>query len=338
MGRIQPATIAVKRPEDARMPAPSALLFVGRETPSLDEIVASVRAQLRVLQVCHTLEEVEVSPEPIDIILSVNFGQVLPVDLLERAHECALNVHPGPPERPGVGAISFAIMDGDETFGVTVHVMERCPDRGEIVDLERFPMDEEADYRTVEQATQVALRTVLKRLVEELAQRRWPRTAVARWGRPPTTRAAYEALLHNAERLSESESKVARAFPGARFFTAHDLWVEMCAAGLTWTAVRSVWLATHGQLGWRGLSLAFGCLMLWGLRQRFAGWRTGRPIRMSFQRSRLGRLWRSVCAADPLLTADYARGSILPRLLRIPTVWRLFGYALVVEGLWLLVT
>lgn len=49
-----------------------------------------------------------------------------------------LNIHPAPPEYPGIGGINWAIYNGDKDFGLTLHVMNQKIDQGKIIDVIRF--------------------------------------------------------------------------------------------------------------------------------------------------------------------------------------------------------
>jgi len=70
------------------------------------------------------------------------FNFLSPVILtpLQLSHsDVAINFHPAPPEYPGVGGASYALFNGDETYGVTAHVMKEKVDTGCILKVRRFP-------------------------------------------------------------------------------------------------------------------------------------------------------------------------------------------------------
>ena len=75
-----------------------------------------------------------------DLIISYLSQWILPAHLLQSASLAALNLHPGPPEYPGIGCTNFAIYDGAAEFGVTCHHMNPKVDTGDIVLVKRFPI------------------------------------------------------------------------------------------------------------------------------------------------------------------------------------------------------
>ena len=76
----------------------------------------------------------------VDYIFSFLSPIVIPASFLEQVHMLAINFHPAPPKWPGVGSPSYAIFHGDESFGVTAHIMEQKVDAGKIIDVLRFPI------------------------------------------------------------------------------------------------------------------------------------------------------------------------------------------------------
>lgn len=74
-----------------------------------------------------------------DILLSVQYHEILSPQLLKCAQEIALNLHLAPlPEYRGCNQFSFAIVNEDEEFGVSIHKMEAKVDSGDIAFQVRF--------------------------------------------------------------------------------------------------------------------------------------------------------------------------------------------------------
>ena len=68
-------------------------------------------------------------------LVAFSTSVIVPKTILGTLQVPAYNFHPGPPTYPGSHAASFAIYDGAEHFGATVHVMEEKVDCGPIVAL-----------------------------------------------------------------------------------------------------------------------------------------------------------------------------------------------------------
>lgn len=78
----------------------------------------------------------EVSP---DVIFSILYPKIVPKHLIE-SFPC-FNLHCAPlPEYGGWNATLWAILNGEKTFGVTLHEMTERPDEGPIVEKSCFPI------------------------------------------------------------------------------------------------------------------------------------------------------------------------------------------------------
>jgi UDP-4-amino-4-deoxy-L-arabinose formyltransferase/UDP-glucuronic acid dehydrogenase (UDP-4-keto-hexauronic acid decarboxylating) len=129
---------------------------------------------LRGPQACARLQSL--SP---DWLVNVNSTVVLSDALLRIPRRGALNMHPGLlPEYAGLHTHQWAIRNGEDTFGVTIHHMEPSLDTGDIVLQRRFPVASDETglslYRRCIQEGAVAMQDVLRLVVagEPLPRRR----------------------------------------------------------------------------------------------------------------------------------------------------------------------
>ena len=86
-------------------------------------------------------------------LLSFLNGLIIPRDVLAALTPVPYNIHPGPPEYPGLHAESFALWEGAERFGVTAHEIAARVDEGPIVALSRFDIPPGADRRALSDIT-----------------------------------------------------------------------------------------------------------------------------------------------------------------------------------------
>ncbi len=78
---------------------------------------------------------------PCDAILSVQYHEILRPRHLAQAAVVAANLHMAPlPEYRGSNQFSYAIDEGAEEFGTTLHVMDAGVDCGDILFQTRFPI------------------------------------------------------------------------------------------------------------------------------------------------------------------------------------------------------
>ena len=83
-----------------------------------------------------------------DILLSVQYHQILKVPHIVKARQIAVNLHMAPlPEYRGCNQFSFAILDGAKEFGTTIHRLEKGIDSGAVMFERRFPIPENCRIR-----------------------------------------------------------------------------------------------------------------------------------------------------------------------------------------------
>ena len=79
---------------------------------------------------------------PFDWLININSTVLLPRTVLERPRYGALNMHPGLlPEYSGLHVHQWALMNGEQEAGATVHYITPQVDAGDIVAQERVPID-----------------------------------------------------------------------------------------------------------------------------------------------------------------------------------------------------
>lgn len=79
----------------------------------------------------------EIRSTKFDAVFAFRSHIIIPRWLIDTAQIC-LNFHPGPPERPGIGCVNFALYEGDEQYGSTCHYVVEEVDAGAIVSVTRF--------------------------------------------------------------------------------------------------------------------------------------------------------------------------------------------------------
>ncbi|WP_406648520.1 LLM class flavin-dependent oxidoreductase [Aliisedimentitalea scapharcae] len=80
---------------------------------------------------------------PFDWLFSIANLSLLPDDILALPARGALNFHDGPlPRRAGLNAPVWALIDGDDRFGITWHMLEPGIDTGDIVEQRMFDIAE----------------------------------------------------------------------------------------------------------------------------------------------------------------------------------------------------
>ena len=103
-----------------------------------------------------------------DLIVSFRSYFILPTTLLDKAAVAAINFHPGPPEYPGWGGASWALMDEATHYGSTAHLMSPLVDEGPILRVDRFPIETHDNLLTLMRKSHDSLLELALGLVGEL--------------------------------------------------------------------------------------------------------------------------------------------------------------------------
>ncbi|MEO5589043.1 MAG: AMP-binding protein, partial [Gemmatimonadaceae bacterium] len=86
---------------------------------------------------CNTLAD-----KPFDYLLSITNLEILPPQLLSLATRGAINFHDGPlPRYGGLFAPVWALIDGQQSYGITWHAMTERADAGSIIEQQLFDID-----------------------------------------------------------------------------------------------------------------------------------------------------------------------------------------------------
>lgn len=131
---------------------------------------------------------------------------IVPAEILGMLDGPAYNFHPGPPEYPGSYVAGFAIYDGAETFGVTLHEMSAQVDAGPIVEVRRFPVPENAKFQDLEIVAFQQVLTLFEDYASHMACNDAPLpSGIEPWTGTSRTRAEAERLMQIEADLTEEE-------------------------------------------------------------------------------------------------------------------------------------
>jgi methionyl-tRNA formyltransferase len=134
-------------------------------------------------------------PGDVDLVISFLFWKRIREPLLSLGGIGCLNFHPAPlPDMRGVGGYNVAVLEGMSEWGVSCHFVEPDFDTGDIVEVERFPVDPDtATAFSLDLESQERLYELFQRVMRRaLAGEELPRTPQGE-GRY-VDRAEFEAL------------------------------------------------------------------------------------------------------------------------------------------------
>ena len=170
----------------ARLAAPGIILDLAPTLADLDRLLAAGLADTR--------------------LLSVGAGFIVPPRILQALSGPAYNLHPGPPEYPGLFPSVFALYDRAARFGITLHEMADKVDAGAIVTVDTYDLLPSWDRLALDSATFGAMLNMIARLAPALTDlsRPLPRLGVE-WSGAKRNRKDFDALCALPEDADTAE-------------------------------------------------------------------------------------------------------------------------------------
>lgn len=142
------------------------------------------------------VDDVVVEMKP-DVVISFLSDRILRGKILELPN---INFHPAPPKYPGRGGASYAIFNGDKTYGATAHRMTDKIDAGEIYLLDYFRINPSWGCKELfEAAEDVCLEQLREFCKIYLQDRKLPFTHAIAWDGKAKTRKDFQEFLNFGE-------------------------------------------------------------------------------------------------------------------------------------------
>lgn len=105
-----------------------------------------------------------------DFIYVWSYSMILPQEIIEIPKHGCINVHLGLlPEYRGVNGIRWALLNGEEKTGVTIHFMDSGIDTGDIISRVSFPITSEDDILSLMKKSKTAGLYLLKNCWQKIA-------------------------------------------------------------------------------------------------------------------------------------------------------------------------
>jgi methionyl-tRNA formyltransferase len=103
-------------------------------------------AQRRGLALVSEEELYAAPPEDVDVVVSFLFWNLIREPVISLGRVGCLNFHPAPlPDYRGVGGYNVAILEGLSSWGVSCHFVDERFDTGDVVEVDRFEIDPDAE-------------------------------------------------------------------------------------------------------------------------------------------------------------------------------------------------
>ena len=109
-------------------------------------------------------------PADVDVVVSFLFWNLIREPLISLGRAGCLNFHPAPlPDYRGVGGYNVAILEGLASWGVSCHFVDEHLDTGDLVEVERFPIDPDSETAfSLDLASQDHLLALFERVMQRV--------------------------------------------------------------------------------------------------------------------------------------------------------------------------
>jgi len=108
-------------------------------------------------------------PADVDVVISFLFWRLIREPLISLGRVGCLNFHPAPlPDFRGLGGYNVAILEGVEEWGVSCHFVDERFDTGDLVEVERFPIDPDETAFSLDLRSQARLVGLFRRVIERV--------------------------------------------------------------------------------------------------------------------------------------------------------------------------
>jgi methionyl-tRNA formyltransferase len=117
-------------------------------------------------------------PRDVDLVVSFLYWRLIREPLISLGRIGCLNFHPAPlPDFRGLGGYNVAVLEGLREWGVSCHFVDERFDTGDLVEVERFPIDPGETAFSLDLASQERLLELFQRVMAQaLAGEELPRT------------------------------------------------------------------------------------------------------------------------------------------------------------------
>lgn len=184
------------------------LLADADELPGLTRIFWDTAPEARVQGVSSRAELEQATAAPTDDLRLVAFctDVIVPEAVLSRLPGPAYNVHPGPPWVRGIYPSVFALYEGRDRFGATLHELTMEIDKGPIVAVDEAAITPAMDRLALETLARDLVTGLLTRMARDLltVDGALPHLG-AQWSGPAWSKQDFDALCHLPDGIDETE-------------------------------------------------------------------------------------------------------------------------------------
>ena len=145
-------------------------------------------------KVTHDIHSI-LSSGTVDYLFSFLCPVIIPENLLAMTKRENINIHPAPPEYPGIGSVSRALYDEKSQYGVTAHIMKKKVDTGRIIKVIRFPISNDDTCEKLDFKAKQASINLMKEILSMFSKENSNCNCNEKWSGTVMTRKKFEKWM-----------------------------------------------------------------------------------------------------------------------------------------------
>lgn len=191
------------------MSRPTCALFLPKPTHRLHtESYKIVTDYFHVMINTSIMTDDEIADRKPDVVISFLSDRILRGKILELPN---INFHPAPPKYPGRGGASYALFNGDRSYGATAHKMVEKVDAGEIYIVDHFPINSQWGCKELFEAAEDHSLQQLNEFCQIFSEGKMPAALSVEWSGKARTKKCFQDFLDygaiTADSLEEQDVK-----------------------------------------------------------------------------------------------------------------------------------
>lgn len=161
-----------------------------------------------------------------DYLISFSTSIIVPKDCLQRPNQINLNIHAASPDYPGRDPHHYAIYDGVNTYGATLHFMSERVDDGLIIDVEYFIFEPVIKPLELMKLADESAWILIRRLIQSINKGQQLKPNGLEWSGVKRSRSDFNRYCKIDLHMDESE--VSRRIKAFHVEGHNNLYTEVC--------------------------------------------------------------------------------------------------------------
>ena len=138
----------------------------------------------------------------------------------------SFNFHPGPPEYPGFGCYNFALLDGVNFYGSTIHIINDKFDNGKIINVKKFKISyQKLNLEKLITMTHKIILKQAKGFINDIIKKKLKVNCKFRWKRKAFTKKEFE--IARKVKLTDSKKDILKKMKAFTYKDYESVYISL---------------------------------------------------------------------------------------------------------------